>query len=63
MPRVKKFATHMHQSPNEWAELKSCQAAVLAANALEGSGTRVSGQESTVAEVVGIEVVEEAVPL
>ena len=43
----------MHQSPKEWAELKNCQAAVLAANAPQGSGTRISGQESTVAEVAG----------
>ena len=29
--RVKKFVTHMHQSPSDWVELKNCQAAVLAA--------------------------------
>ena len=34
IPHVKKFVTHMHQSPKEWAELKNCQAAVMAANAL-----------------------------
>ena len=34
IPRVKKSVTHMHQSPKEWAELKNCQAIVLAANAL-----------------------------
>ena len=63
IPFVKKFVTHVHQSPSEWSELKNCQAAVLAANAPQGSGTRVSGQESTVTEVAWIEVVDEAVLL
>ena len=53
----------MHQSPSEWAELKICQAAVLAANTLQASGTRVYSQEWTAAEVAAIEVVDEAVPL
>ena len=53
----------MHQSPSEWAELKNCQAAVLAANALQGSGTLVHSQEWTGTEVVQAEVVDEAVPV
>ena len=32
IPWVNKFITHMHQAPSGWAELKNCQAAVLAAN-------------------------------
>ena len=53
----------MHQSPSEWAELKNCQAAVLAANAPQASGTKVHSQEQTIAEVVQVEVVDEAVPV
>ena len=53
----------MQQSPSKWAELKNCQAAVLAANALYASGTRVYSQELTDAEVAEVEVVDEAVPL
>ena len=53
----------MHQSPSKWAELKNCQVAVLAANAPQASGTRVHSPEWTVAEVVQVEVVDEAVPV
>ena len=58
---MKKFVMHVHQSTSEWAELKNCQAAVLAANALKASGTRVHCQEWTAAELA-VEVVDEAVP-
>ena len=53
----------MHQSPNEWTKLKKCQAAVLAAYAPQVSGTRVYSQEWTGTEVVGVEVMDKAVPL
>ena len=53
----------MHQSPTEKVEFKIWQSAVLAANAPQDSGSRVSSQEWRVAEVAGIEMLDEAMLL